>query len=223
MKVLYKIVNSLAVLVMIPVLLFLPMFKFIMTVGVRSENQLLSLLGGMLDINQIIKMAMGIDLENLPETYTLKGVYDMFFGADATFSASQFDVSALPEAVVKYFSAAGILFALALVCAVVVLILGIFTKKKLLTGGFAIGGLALTFAANKCFTHIASQLVSGKISLVSMLENMESMAQYKTYLNYVNFDIRIFELSSAYSMLLMIFAAIVLFNIVFHIAESTMN
>lgn len=223
MKVIYKILNSLAVLAMIPVLLFLPMFKFIMTIGVKSENQILSLIGGMLDINNIIKMAVGIDLENLPETYTLKGAYDMFFGADKQIPIEQFDTSLLPETLVKFFTAAGVLFVLALIFAVVVLILGIFTKKKLLTGAFAAGGFALVFAANKCFTHVASQLVSGKISLVSIIANMESMAKYKNYVDMINLDIRIFELSSAYTMLLMVFAVIVLLNIGFHIAESTMD
>lgn len=221
MKILYKIINSVAVLAIIPVLLFLPMFKFIMVVGVKSDNQLLSLFGNMLDVNEIIKNAAGIDLENLPESYTLKEAYNMFFGANAQIDTSQFDASILPENLVKFFTAAGVLFVISLICALVVLILGIVTNKKIVTGAVATGGLIFAVAANRCFTHIASQLVSGKISLVSVLANMESLQQYKTYLDYLNLDIRIFELSSAYTMLIVVFAAIIILNVGFRIVEET--
>lgn len=221
MKIIYKIVNSLAVLAIIPVLLFLPMFHFIMTVGMSSSNQLVSLIGGMLNINEIIKNAAGIDFENLPEYYTLRGAYNMFFGENAQFNSAGFDTSALPEALVKFFTAAGILFALALLCAVIVLLVGLFTKKKMLAAGFSALGFVFAFAANKCFTHIASQLVSGKMSLVQIIKGMEALSQYKSYMDYINLDIRIFELSSAYTMLLLVFGVLVALNIGFHLAEST--
>lgn len=220
MKVIYKIVNTLVALLTIPVLLFLPMFRFIVTVGVKSENQILSLIGGMLDINEIIMNATGIDLENLPEYYTIKNVYDMFLGDNAQISASEFDTSLLPDTLVKFFTAAAVLFAIALVCVVIVLILGLFTKKKTLTASFSALGFVSLFAADKCFTHISSQLVSGKISLTSILSGMESLAQYKDYLSYVNIDIRIFEIVSAGTMLFVIFGALILLNIGFKLAES---
>lgn len=220
MKIIYKIVNTIATLAVIPVLLFLPMFRFIMVVDVSSGNQILSLLGGMLDINQIITKAIGVDLENLPEFYTLKSAYGMFFGENAQFANAGLDASALPAEMIHWFTAAGVLFVLALVCAVVVLILGFFIKKKLIPAGISALGFAFAFAAGKCFSHIADQLVSGRISLSSILANMEALADYKSYLGYIDFDIRIFELSSAFTMLLIVFGALVLLNIGFHLADS---
>ena len=227
MKIIYKIINSAAVLALIPVLLFLPMFRFIMTLGISSSNQLLSifgsLLGDSLDITSIISNATGIDFSNLPEYYKLTDVYDMFFSESSTISTAGLDTSALSEELINYFTAAAVLFIAALVFAVAVLIIGIFTKKKLLTASFGVMGFLCTFAANKCFTRVADQLVSGKMSLIPMLENMEALSSYSTYLNYLDIDIRIFELSSAYTMMLIVFGAMVLINIGFHLYESTVT
>lgn len=220
MKIIYKILNTLAVLAIIPVLLFLPMFRFIMVVGMNSSNQILSLLGGMLDINKIIANISGIDLEHLPEYYTIKSAFEMFVGENAKFNTAGFDMSALPESLVKFFTAAGVLFILAMVCALVTLIIGLFTKKKLLSAAFSALGFIFTFAANKCFTHIASQLVSGKMSLVQIISGMEGMQNYESYMKYLNLDIRLFELSSAYTMLLIVFGLLVILNIAFHLADS---
>ncbi|MBQ8209934.1 MAG: hypothetical protein IJZ35_05070 [Clostridia bacterium] len=220
MKIIYKILNSAAVLAFIPVLLFLPMFRFIMTIGMNSSNILMSLLGSAFDINSVITQATGIDFSKLPETYTIPEIYNLLFSENATIGAAGFDISAVPEEIVNYFSAAAILLAVALFFAIVVFFVGLFTKKKLLTASFGALGFVSAFSAAKCFDHIAEQLVSGKLSLTPILEKLEALQDYASYLEYVNIDIRIFELSSAYTMLLVIFGAIVLLNIGFHLADS---
>lgn len=227
MKYIYKITNTLAVLSLIPVLLFLPMFRFIAVVdtsGGSGSNPLMgvvgSLLGGIFDINAIIEKATGINIENLPEFYTIPEAYNMFLGDGANEALKNFDFSLFPEAVINYFTAAGVLFAVALLFAVLALISGIFTKKKFLTASFSALGFITTFAASKCFTYIAEQFVSGKISVVEILSKVEALANYEKYLEMLNFDIRIFELSSAYTMMLVIFGAIILLNIGFRLADS---
>lgn len=223
MKVVYKIVNSAVVLAMVPVLLFLPLFRFIMKIGMNTDNQLLSILGNMIDIPTVIKNLTGTDLNALPEYFTIKGAYDMFFAEGSTLAETGIDLTALPEEVIKYFTAAGILFAFALLFVLIVLVLGIFIKKKLVTAGFAAAGTACLFAANKCFTHIAQQLVSGRISVASLIENIEALSSYSTYFKYISVDIRIFELSSAYTMMMMIFIALIVLNVIFHLVDSTAN
>lgn len=221
MKIVYKILNSAVVLALIPVLLFLPMFRFIMNIGVSSSNQLLSILGSVFDVSGIIKNVTGVDFNNLPEYHTIKGAYDLLFAEGSAFASAGLDATALPEEMIKYMTAAAVLFAVALVFALLVLIIGLFTKKKLLSAAFAACGTASIFAANKCFTYIADQLVSGKISLMSMIENMEALSTYSNYLKYIDVDIRILELSSAYTMMMLIFGALIALNIVFHLVDST--
>ncbi len=225
MKYIYKITNSLAVLALIPVLLFLPMFRFIAVVDTSGgSNPLMGVVGGILggifDINAIIEKAVGINIENMPEFYTIPEAYNMFIGEGANEAFKNFDFSLFPETVKNYFTAAGILFAAALLFALITLIFGIFTKKRILTASFSALGFITTFAANKCFTYIADQFVSGKISVVEILSKMEALANYEKYLDMLNFDIRIFELGSAYTMMLVIFGAIVLLNIGFRLYDS---
>ncbi len=223
MKIMYKITNSVVTLAIIPVLLFLPLFRFIAVVNVASTNILTSLIGGFVDINPIIEKATGINIEKLPEFYTIRQAYDLFFGEKANDAFANIDPSVIPENVKGFFIAAFVLFVFALVCALLVLIFGLVTKKNMLTASFAALGFISTFAANKCFTFIAEQLISGKISVVNMLKGIESLAQYETMLKYLSFDIRIFELSSAYTMLLIIFGALFLISVGFKLADSTVN
>lgn len=221
MKIIYKAVNTLAVLAIIPVLLFMPMFRFIMTVDISSDNQILSLLGGLLDISSIIKQLTGIDLENIPEFYTIKEAIGLFSGENAKISASDVDLTVIPPEITKFFTAAFVLFIIALVFALLTLLIGLFTKKKGLAASFSLLGLVSLFSANKCFSYIAQQLVSGKISPSSLLSSLKSLADYKDYLSFVNIDVRIFELSSAYTLMMIIFGAVIIFNIIFMLAEKS--
>lgn len=226
MKIIYKITNSLAVLALIPVILLMPMFRFIAVVGTSSagDNPLMGIVGGLIgeifDINAIIEKAIGINIEKLPEFYTIPEFYNMFAGENANEAIKSFDFSLFPENVINFFTAAGILFIAALVFALITLICGIFTKKKLVTCSFAALGFASTFAANKCFTYIAEQFVSGRISMVEILSKLESLVKYEKYIKMIDFDIRIFELSSAYTMMLVIFGVLILLNIGFKLYDS---
>ena len=223
MKILYKVTNSLVSLAMIPVLLFLPLFRFIAVVDVSSSNIITSLIGGIVDVNSLIEKATGINIEKLPEFYTIPEVYELFFGEKASEAFSGFDTSVIPAEVKGFFTAAFILLVFAIVCALVVLISGLFTKKMVLPATFSVLGFVSTFAANKCFAFIADQLVSGKISVINMLKGAEALKNYESVLKYLSFDIRIFELSSAYTMLLIIFGALFLISIGFRLADSTVN
>ena len=223
MKIVYKITNSLVVLAIIPILIFLPLFRFVSVVDIASTNILTSLIGGIVDINPIIEQAIGINIEKLPEFYSIKQAYELFFGEKANGAFADFDMSVIPENVKAFFIAAFVLFAFALLCALLVLVFGIFTKKKVLPATFSALGFVSTFAANKCFAYIAEQLVSGKISVINLLNGIKALEGYQSALKYVDFDIRIFELSSAYTMMLILFGALFLLSIGFMLADSVQN
>ena len=223
MKIAYKITNSLVTLAIIPILIFLPMFRFVSVVSIASTNILTSLIGGIVDINPIIKQATGINIEKLPEFYSVKQAYDLFFGEKANGAFADFNTSVIPDNVKAFFTAAFALFVFALLCALLVFVLGIFTKKQTIPAVFSALGFVSTFVANKCFTYIADQMVSGKISVVNILNGVKALENYESALKYIDFDIRIFELSSAYTMMLMLFGALFLISIGFMVAESTQN
>ncbi len=203
-----------------PVLIFVPMFKFIMVVGVTSDNQLLSLLGGMVDVNALIASITGIDLEHLPEKYTIRQVYDMFFGENAVINASGFDFSAFPSSLKGFFTASAVLFAVSLVLAVTAFILGLFVKEKLIVSAASGLGLITCLSSRLCFNHIASKLVSGEMSISGILSNIPALSEYKTYLEYINFDIRTFELSTAFTLILIILLLVTVLGVIYHLADS---
>ena len=145
----------------------------------------------------------------------------LFSGENAKISASDVDLSVIPPEITKFFTAAFVLFIIALVFALLTLLIGLFTKKKGLAASFSLLGLVSLFSANKCFSYIAQQLVSGKISPSSLLSSLKSLADYKDYLSFVNIDVRIFELSSAYTLMMIIFGAVIIFNIIFMLAEKS--
>lgn len=225
MKILYKVINALSVLAIIPALLFLPMFRFIATVDVASSsNQLVSVLGGLLgsvlDINAVIEKAIGINFEKLPEFYTIQEVIELFGGETTKNAFADFDTAILPDAMKIFFTMAFVLFTAAIVFALLTLISGIFAKKLTVPSIFSVLGIASVFGAKYSFTYVADQLVSGKISVVSILQKLPALESYQNYIKYLNFDIRIFELSKAFNALILIFAIIVAVNIIFKIAVS---
>lgn len=224
MKILYKVLNALAVLTIAPALLFLPFFRFIASVEISSGNQLASLLGGLLgsiiDINSIIEKATGINIENLPEFYTIQEAVELFTGEASNGAFSNFDMSVIPDTMKIFFTLAFVLLVLALVFAVVIMISGFFTKKYTVPAVFSALGLASVFEANYSFSYVAEQLVSGRISVTNLLKGIEALSSYEKYLSYIDFDVRIFELSKAYNALILIFGALFIINIGFKVLSS---
>ena len=225
MKILYKIINALAVLTIIPALLFLPMFRFIATVNIESGgNQLTSILGGLLgsvfDINAVLEKVIGINFEKLPEFYTIQEAIELFGGEKFAGAFADFDMSVIPEALTTFFTMAFVLFAAAILFALLTLVSGLFSKKLTVPSVFSVLGIVTLFGAKHSFTYIADQLVSGRISVVSILQKLPALESYSNYLKYLNFDIRIFELSKAFNAVILIFAVMVAINIIFKIALS---
>ncbi len=226
MKIIYKIVNTVLALCVAPVLLFLPMFRLILTVGM-SSNSGLGILGGIigsaLDMNKIIANVTGIDLEHMPEFYTLKEAYDTLFGSGAKLAAGDVDVSALPDGLISSFRNMLITLACIVIIALVIIIIGAFTKK--IAANIALSGVGFigVFVMNRFFMNVAGPLVSGKMPVKSILAAVKSLEQYKSTMDYINIDIRIFELSSAYKMLFIVFGVLILFNIIFYFIQQSEN
>ena len=174
----------------------------------------------MLDINAVIEKAIGINIEKLPEFYTIQEVIELFGGETTKNAFADFDTAILPDAMKIFFTMAFVLFAAAIVFALLTLISGLFAKKLTVPSIFSVLGIASVFGAKYSFTYVADQLVSGKISVVSILQKLPALESYQNYIKYLNFDIRIFELSKAFNALILIFAVVVAVNIIFKIAVS---
>ena len=224
MKYLYKILNTAVTVAFIPVLVFLPMFRLILTVNMSSSSSL-GILGGLigsaLDMNQIIANFTGIDLEHMPEFYTIKDAYTTLFGDGAKLDTADVDIAALPDGLISSFRNMLIALAVVLIIALVILIIGLFTKKLganiVLSGAGIIG----TWAMNRFFMGAAGPLVSGAMPVSSILAAVGSLADYQSSLQYVDIDVRIFELAGAYKTMYLIFGVLLLVNIIFLIIRQS--
>lgn len=226
MKIAYKITNAVAVLGIFPALLLLPVFRFIAVVNTSTgggSNPLMGLLGGLvggiLDINSIIEKITGINIEKLPEFYTVSDLYEMFAGEQAQAFAG-YNTDVIPEQMKNFLIIAAVLLALAIVFALVTMISGFFVKKitvPVVTSALALGS---AFGAKFFFTNIAEQLISGKIAVTSLLLGVPDLTKYEKYISYIDFDIRILELSHAFTAFLILLAVILILNIGFRIALS---
>ena len=223
MKILYKIVHSLLLLAIIPILLFLPLVRFIMVLSLSSSSGL-GLLGGLIgnaiDVNKIVSNAIGYDLSTLPEYWRILDIRSFFFGENAKIKTEGFDLSAIPETVTGPVRAAIILLIVAVAFAVIALITGlIVNKRKWIAAIPSLLGVGCAVGANALFSKGAELLVSGRVSVQSILQNVPALEQYKTYLEFLKVDIRIFDLSSAYTMLLLVLAAAAVFSVIMTIVE----
>lgn len=226
MKIAYKITNALAVLAIFPALLCLPVFRFIAVVDMASDKGILSALGGLLgsvlgdsmNINSIIEKFTGINIEKLPEFYTVSDLYDMFADEQAKEAFAGFDMSVVPEQMKTFLIVALVLLLVAVFFALLTMITGFFAKKitvPVVTSALAIGS---AFGAKYFFGNIAQQLISGKIAVTGILKGVPSLKNYSSLIDFIDFDIRILELSHAFTVFMILLVLILLLNIGFRVA-----
>ena len=226
MKIAYKITNAVAVLAIIPTLLFLPILRFIAIVGMAPDKGFISQLGGMLggvlgdsfDINTLIAKFTGIDIENLPEFYTVSDLYDMFGDKQASELFTGYDMSVIPQQMKIFLIVALVFLLLAILFAFATMIAGFFAKKitvPIVTSALAIGS---AFGAKIFFGNVAQQLVSGKIAVTTLLKGVPSLRSYSSILSFLDFDIRILELSHTFTVFMILLVLILLLNIGFRVA-----
>lgn len=219
MKYLYKIIVALFVLAMIPTLLFLP----VMEIATTSD-----ILDSYLD-----EYGLGTDPTLMDVFTAVENLIATMEESDTEYNLS-WDV--VPEIMRAPLIAFIIFLALTVLLAILTLIMGLFTKKYTLTGCFAAGGLLSAVITNYCFDKTVIGLIDGRIDLLSLytsitgdssIESMysliESISSYSSTIGSVisslvgdyDLDIRILELSTAHSIILVLFGAVVLVTILY--------
>ena len=215
MKALYKIGVALCALGVFPVVLFSPFFKLIVTTDIASF---------LTKESQII----------VDDSYSLRQLYDLYLENKDELAASGFSLSSLPENVVDALKVPAIafltLFAVALLCAVLLFFFGIFSKHRRGPVVIAILGAASVFGMNIAFNNFASPLIKGTITVKDILgekliskmsggmsvlgEAIQSIFGNSNQL----IDIRLLSLSSAYVFMILLFVAVLLITVFYSFA-----
>lgn len=229
MKVLYKTVTPVLAVLIFPVMVFMPFFRLI--TASDTVNKLLAEYG-------------------LGEQITLLDLYHAVTNIKSQAASDgktlNFSMSVLPEEARGYLSAFLVFAAIAIVCAVLVIILSIATKKKLAVSGVSAFGVVSSLFMNFFFNKAARGFITGEINVIDIYTaitgddsvstitglvgnilgavNSESGALgsiLNSFLgDYSGVDIRILELSSAYIFMLLIFGAITLFSLIMHFVQK---
>ena len=219
---LYKELNSVILILLVPVIMYLPMFRFICTVESASAgiNALTSILGQTIDIKSIIKQFTGIDVDKIPEFWSFSDVKQNFSGDNAKIKIDDINFSSFPSGLTSPVKTAFVFLIISLSFAVLALITGIAVKKKWIPAVSSCIGLVCFLCYGRYATSAMELLRTGKVSAANLLTKINSLSSYSNYLKYIKINIRIFELSSAYTVGIIIFVASAAVSLVFWLIEK---
>lgn len=215
MKALYKISVALCALAIFPVAIFAPFFKLIITTDIASflskESQII-----------------------VDDSYSLRQLYDLFMQNKETLSSSGFSLASLPENVVNALRVPAIaflsLFAIAILCAVLLFFVGLISKHRRGPVVISVIGAASVFGMNIAFNSFAKPLVKGTITvkdifgeeLISKISGGMSKLGEAIQSIFGNtsrlIDIRLFSLSAAYVFMILLFVAVLLITVFYTFA-----
>ena len=216
MKIAYKIGTALLALAIFPVMIFAPFVKLIVTTDIASflssETQVL-----------------------IDESYSLKSLYELYAANKDMLADSGFSLSSIPENVVHALRIPAIaflvLFALAILCAVLIVFFGLFAKNKRVPVVLAILGAASCFGMNIAFNNFAKPLINGTITITDILgqefvskisggmatlgEALMSLFGAGSQL----LNVKLFCLGGAYVFMILLFVAVILWAVAYTFME----
>lgn len=162
MKILAKILIPVTALLVIVSLLFLPILRVSLG-GTIISNQSL----GLDEHNSIVRLVSAANDENSQLSSYIK-LFKQY--AENNEGGSIKDI--IPS--VDWLYAAIAMLVLIVLMVLLIIVFGIFTNKRMLTAGFAAGGMLSTMLMKTFFDKFASPIVSGKINVSSLLSGMNS-------------------------------------------------
>lgn len=162
MKTLSKILIPLSALCVILALLFLPILRISLG-GTLISNQSL----GLDEYNSVIRLAEAANDENSQLSSYIK-LFKQF--------SEKSEGGAIKDLIpsVNWLYAALAMIAIMLVLVLLIIIFGIFTNKRMLTAGFAAGGILSTVLFSKFFDKFALPFINGTINVSTLLSNINT-------------------------------------------------
>ncbi len=201
MKIVDRIVTALLAFAVIPVAIFTPLLHWIYRITAWSlVNGITSLFG-----DNTISSANDTGLTQ--DDMSLYSLYDLIkgFGVDMK---ELFQNAGEPHITVEpylvYVKVAVAFFVLALVIALAIGIVSIFSNAKKTQMGMSLAGIASLIGMNVSFSKFAEALVEGKFTVGALLDI--------DFLSYIT-KVEVLNFSSAWVFMIMLFVAIILWNL----------
>lgn len=215
MKAFYKIGTALLALAIFPVLIFAPFVKIIV-------------------VSDVASFFSSTPTVLLDKSYSLLDLYKLYAENKSVLQQADFSFASLPDTLMDAVRVPTIvflsLFALLLICAVLVIFFGLFSKNRRGAMVLSAIGAASAFGMNMSFNDIAKPLLNGSVSITDLLGEKltEQLSGGMSALGDALMslfgggelvEIRLLALSGAYLFALMLFAAVILWSVAFTLME----
>ena len=215
MKAFYKIGTALLALAIFPVLIFAPFVKIIV-------------------VSDVASFFSSTPTVLLDKSYSLLDLYKLYTENKSVLQQADFSFASLPDTLMDAVRVPTIvflsLFALLLICAVLVIFFGQFSKNRRGAMVLSAIGAASAFGMNMSFNDIAKPLLNGSVSITDLLGEKltEQLSGGMSALGDALMslfgggelvEIRLLALSGAYLFALMLFAAVILWSVAFTLME----
>lgn len=159
MKTVYKIAGPIFCALVFPIFYFLPLIRIFIS-STLSENLMSSIgLKENMSLKYIISSLSGDEISNSFIKTLIKSIGDKESTLGKMFTNT------------GWLYAAIVFLILALLIALAVIFVTIFTKKTMLSLGLTAGSMVSLFTANKLFDAFAAPMLSGKISIGSLISS----------------------------------------------------
>lgn len=163
MKIFNKIVVCLATLAIFPVMYFLNIVRAV--VSISEDSSLYTILS---------KLAEKTASSAMEITFSVKEIFKYISDGSVSFGGMTFDLSKIPAELLagkNWVIAAGVLIAVALLIAIVIIGCALFTEAYKTIMALGAGGAVCCFVALRCFVRFAAPYMSGSIDIGELLAN----------------------------------------------------
>lgn len=210
MKITDKIVTVLLSAMTIPVAIFAPLIHILYRI---TAWQL---------IEQFAGSTNSADTGLTEDAFSIKWMLEKILNGD--FSLGGIDTSKFTDsfkAIYPFLIAAGVLFALATVTGVVLFVTAVVSRAKKTQCIISAVGIAELAAAGILFSKFASPIVSGTVSVGSIIESVfgESFSTLSSIMTSSVIEVQQLNLTTAWSVMMILFFAVIIWNVSFMVTS----
>ncbi len=215
MKAVNKIVIFLLAFSVFPVTLFLNIVRGVFSIS--ESSSLYTILS---------KLAEDMVNSSLELTYSLKEIIQKIGDGGISFAGMSFDLSKIPPELLNgkgWVIAAGVLFVVALIIAIVIMGCALFTKAYKTISCLGAGGAVCCFAAMRCFAKFAAPYLNGSLDIGEILaealigDNEDLLGTLGSAFLKKSISVDAFELGNAVNLVFIIFIGIALWELAYFI------
>lgn len=169
------------------------------------------------------KISSGNDSGLTEDSFSLWWIYKNFFKGGL--SLHEINTSDVPEgvkAILPFLKVAAVLFAVGVVIGIALAIVSVLTRAKKTQCVICAVGIVDLIVCGVFFAKFASPIVSGEVSAGSILHSIfgESLSTVGSIATSTIFDVQRLNLSSAWSAIILIFIAVIVWNVSYMLTDN---